>query len=121
MRVCDAKFVIAEPQTLAKVKEAAEEVGIPESNIIIFDVHHHGVPSGATSFWDLIGDDEISVGDVADSANIPASYISSSGTSGLPKAVVIPHAYLINQCQLQTERKVPYEVSIVFIFQYSRD
>ncbi|OBT69247.1 hypothetical protein VE03_01891 [Pseudogymnoascus sp. 23342-1-I1] len=111
LSVCNAKFVIAELQTLAKVKEAAAEVGIPESNIIIFDVHHHGMPSGATSFWDLISDDEISVEDVADSANVPASYISSSGTSGLPKAVVIPHAYLINQCQLQTERKVPYEVS----------
>ena len=110
MRVCNAKFVIAELQTLAKVKEAAAEVGIPESNIIIFDVNHEGVPSGSKSFWDLVGDDEISVEDVADSANVPASYISSSGTSGLPKAVVIPHAYLINQCQLQTERKVPYEV-----------
>ncbi|ELR05709.1 hypothetical protein GMDG_07552 [Pseudogymnoascus destructans 20631-21] len=111
LRVCNAKFVIADLQTLSKVKEAATEVGIPESNIIIFDVHHEGVLSGATSFWDLIGDDEITVVDVVDSANVPASYISSSGTSGLPKAVVIPHAYLINQCQIQTERKMSYEVS----------
>jgi acyl-coenzyme A synthetase/AMP-(fatty) acid ligase len=117
LRVCNAKFVVADLQTLSKVKEAAAEVGIPESNIIVFDVHHEGVPSGAKSFWDLIGDDEITVEDVADSANVPASYISSSGTSGLPKAVVIPHAYLINQCQIQTERKMPYEVSNLLIYQ----
>ena len=117
MRVCNAKFVVADLQTLSKVKEAAAEVGIPESNIIVFDVHHEGVPSGAKSIWDLIGDDEITVEDVADSANVPASYISSSGTSGLPKAVVIPHAYLINQCQIQTERKMPYEVSNLLIYQ----
>ncbi|OBT80823.1 hypothetical protein VF21_00226 [Pseudogymnoascus sp. 05NY08] len=111
LRVCNAKFVVADLQTLAKVKEAAAEVGIPESNIIVFDVHNEGVPSGAKSFWHLIGDDEIAIEDVVDSANVPASYISSSGTSGLPKAVVIPHAYLINQCQIQTERNMPYEVS----------
>lgn len=117
MRVCNAKFVIAELQTLAKVKEAAADVGIPESNIIIFDVNHEGVPPGETSIWDLIGDDNISVEDITDPENVPASYISSSGTSGLPKAVVIPHAYLINQCQLQTERKMPYEVCNFFVFQ----
>ncbi|OBT57294.1 hypothetical protein VE04_03449 [Pseudogymnoascus sp. 24MN13] len=111
LRVCNAKFVVADLQTLSKVKEAAAEVGIPESNIIVFDVHHEGVPPGTTSFWDLIGDDEITIEDIVGSANVPASYISSSGTSGLPKAVVIPHAYLINQCQIQTDRKMPYEVS----------
>jgi 4-coumarate--CoA ligase len=117
LRICNAKFVITGMQTLATVKEAAEEVGIPESNIIIFNAHHEDVPSMATTLWDLVGDDEISVETIDDPATVPASYINSSGTSGLPKAVVVPHAYLIHQCQLHTERKLPYEVMLLLRFQ----
>lgn len=111
LRICNAKFLVSGLSSLDTAKKAAAEVGIPESNIIIFNVHHEEVPSMAKTFWNLTEGKEIEWEPVTDPVNTPACYINSSGTSGLPKAVVVPHAYMIAQCKIQTDRRLPYQVS----------
>jgi len=111
LRVCEAKFLITGLQSFETAKKAAEEVDIPESNVFVFNPNHEDIPPNSRSFWDLTTHGEAAWEPVSDAANVPCAYINSSGTSGLPKAVVIPHAYMTAQCALQTDRKLPYKVS----------
>lgn len=111
LRVCQVKFLITGLSSFETAKRAAEEAGIPESNIFVFNPNQEDIPEHSKSFWELITHGEAAWETVSDAANVPCAYINSSGTSGLPKAVVIPHAYMTAQCALQTDRKLPYKVS----------
>lgn len=111
LRVCEAKFLITGLQSFETAKQAAQEVGIPESNVFVFNPNHEDIPQNAKSFWDLMTHGEAAWGSVSDAAATPCAYISSSGTSGLPKAVVVPHAYMTAQCAIQTDRNLSYTVS----------
>lgn len=111
LRVCEAKFLITGLSSFETAKKAADEAGIPESNVFIFNAKHEDIQPNTKSFWELTTHGEAAWEAVSDAANIPCAYINSSGTSGLPKAVVVPHAYMTSQCALQTDRKLPYKVS----------
>lgn len=63
--------------------------------------------------WDkLLACGELDWETVADPDNTPAAYVSTSGTSGLPKAAVIPHSYFVSQGEFQLKiTSVRYKVS----------
>lgn len=115
LRLCHAKFLVASPGCLEVAMDAAAEVCMGADRIFVFNHSEKDMPAGCKvkSWWTLIehGEGEWEV--IHDSTNEPACYINSSGTSGLPKAVVVPHMYLQNQVEILVTRKLPYKVSTI--------
>jgi acyl-CoA synthetase (AMP-forming)/AMP-acid ligase II len=114
-KASDAKFVISEPEILAPVLAAVRERGIPEANVLIFDVLGQEVPAGRRSWKDLFNhgeEDWMAFNNLQRAREITAARLFSSGTTGLPKAVTITHHNLIAQHELCFEvHPRPYQVS----------
>ena len=90
-----AKLLLTVPPFLEAAREAADRAGLAE----VFAV---GEADGATPLAELLGDPaqapEVDLDPDADIAVLPYS----SGTTGLPKGVMLTHANLVaNLCQLQ--------------------
>ncbi|GFF40358.1 putative acyl-coenzyme A synthetase [Aspergillus udagawae] len=102
-KAADTKFVISEPEILAPVLAAVEERGIPEANVLIFDVLGQEVPTGRRSWKDLFNHGEhdwVAFDDLQRAKETTAARLFSSGTTGLPKAVTITHHNLIAEHEL---------------------
>jgi acyl-coenzyme A synthetase/AMP-(fatty) acid ligase len=82
---------------------AADECGIAHSNIFVFDSQESHVPEGCQSWRKLLSHGEASWIAVEDPNNAAATYFSTSGTSGLPKAAIVSHSYLTAQGEIQAE------------------
>lgn len=107
-----ARFVLTELKTLHVAVKAASECGIPNSNIFVLNYRNeliNGDEEAFKSWKSLCGCGESDWMTVDDS-NMTAAYISTSGTSGLPKAAIISHGYLIQQAKFQEELLVDDEV-----------
>lgn len=61
------------------------------------------IPEAHQSWTKLLSCGERDWVEVDDPDNTPAAYASTSGTSGLPKAAVIPHSYLVDQGRYQDQ------------------
>lgn len=114
MRLTKPKALLVEPQMLDVTLVAAKEHGIPHSRIFVFDIHAP-IPEAhqSLSSWQvLLEHGEGDIVSVEDASRTVAVYASTSGTSGLPKAAMLPHAYLIDQAdQRCRDTDLPYEVS----------
>lgn len=95
-----ATFLLAEINNLKVASAAAKEVGIPISNIFVLNYRGEDFNSELQSWTVLLAHGENDWIQVKDPSTA-AAYVSTSGTSGLPKAAVIPHSYLISQGQFQ--------------------
>ena len=124
LKVTGATFILAEDELLEKSKQAAKENGIPDSNILLF--HPLNEPgsssaSGTKSWsevllsqgerdWDSFDDAELS-------RKTPTAHLTSSGTTGLPKACPWTHYGMIAQHEL-VQRTLfgarPYDVINLF-------
>jgi len=82
---------------------AADECGIPHSNVFVFNLPGDHVPEGHQSWKKLISYGEQDWIAVEDADNATAGYFSTSGTSGLPKAAIVSHSYLTSQGQIQAD------------------
>lgn len=108
VKTADIKFFVVQPDLLHNVLKAAEQVGLPQSNIFVFNVHEEAVPSNLRSWtwlqshgeadWELFDDEERCKSTVA-------ARLFSSGTTGLPKALEITHHNFIAQHTLTQEHK----------------
>ncbi|KAF8854356.1 4-coumarate-CoA ligase-like protein [Acephala macrosclerotiorum] len=100
VRITGAKILLTEQKTLPVTLEAAAECGISSSKIFVLNYQDESVPSPHQSWTTLLSHGEKDWVTITDS-NTPAAFVSTSGTSGLPKAAVIPHSYLISQGNFQ--------------------
>ncbi|PVI05758.1 AMP-binding enzyme [Periconia macrospinosa] len=94
-------FMIAEPQVLEKSRAAAVSCGLASSAIFALDVHDICTHQGIRSWTVLFQYGESGPFTPSDPDTTTASYQTSSGTSGFPKAAMISHSYLIDQARLQ--------------------
>jgi long-subunit acyl-CoA synthetase (AMP-forming) len=106
-----AKVIIVEPPMLDKTLVAAELCGIPKSNIFVFDIHEGFVHESLQSWSILLQHGESDFVKCNTPDTTVAAYHTTSGTSGLPKAAMIPHSYFIVQAKRRIESHVDYEVS----------
>jgi acyl-CoA synthetase (AMP-forming)/AMP-acid ligase II len=103
----DAKFLLTVPPFLDKAKEAADAAGIEE--VFVF-----GDAEGATAFETLLGIGQEAPEVLIDSSEDVVALPYSSGTTGLPKGVMLTHRNIvanISQC-LPIERLEPEEVTV---------
>lgn len=106
---------------LSNASAAADECGIPRSNIFVFDLPGDHVPDDFQSWEKLLSYGKKDWLAVEDVDNTTAGYFSTSGTSGLPKAAIVSHSYLTSQGQIQANSAAASQkvgITKEFILQY---
>ncbi|KAH7308818.1 hypothetical protein BKA65DRAFT_610605 [Rhexocercosporidium sp. MPI-PUGE-AT-0058] len=96
LRITEARYILTSLKSLSVSLSAAEECNIPPSNIFVLNFAGEDIPLTQQSWEKLLCHgtmDWVRGGGEAREA----AYVSTSGTSGLPKAAVIGHGYLISQ------------------------
>lgn len=101
IRITGAKYILTSTKTLDVTIAAADRCEIPHSNIFVLDFQAESISGGFQSWNSLLDHGESDWVEVEDPDVTPAAYVSTSGTSGLPKAAIIPHSYFVSQGEFQ--------------------
>ncbi|KAL6720094.1 hypothetical protein ACLMJK_002015 [Lecanora helva] len=114
--ITSTKLVLVEPGLLENVVHAAQECSIKHSKVFIWDAHGEDVPQGFESWNALLKSEErdwIHFDDPNQSETTTAALMSTSGTTGLPKAATVSHRAQIAQNILisHSEDSKPYEIN----------
>ncbi|EMC99102.1 hypothetical protein BAUCODRAFT_154775 [Baudoinia panamericana UAMH 10762] len=117
LKLSKARFVIAEPELLATIRDPATDLGV--RNVFLFDAqsgrrvpelpHWETLLNHGEAYW-------VSFDDMATAKSTTAMLLFSSGTTGLPKAAQVSHYNLIAQHTILYEnlfRPWPFPVSMI--------
>lgn len=88
------QFIFTEAVFLDKICRVAQEAGVDTKYVIVFDHGDGIVPAGRRSWKELQNHGEsdwIKFNHEETQAKTIAAYVMSSGTTGLPKVVVLSH------------------------------
>ena len=114
MRNTEARFLISEPELLPRIAPAIEECSLPVSNVFIFDPTGRDFPLYYRSWKGLLEHGEsdwVRFSQDDEARTTTAALLSTSGTTGLPKAAMISHANcIIQNVMLDDSRSKTYEV-----------
>ncbi|KAK0637854.1 Acyl-CoA ligase azaF [Lasiodiplodia hormozganensis] len=94
-------LLIVEPKMLEKTLTAAKQAGIATDRIYVFDTETENPDPSILSWNALLENGEADWVTVESPHETVASYNSTSGTSGLPKAAMITHSYHVSQAASQ--------------------
>ncbi|KAK2739445.1 hypothetical protein FQN57_006574 [Myotisia sp. PD_48] len=100
MKTARVGFLISEPEILQHALDASKDHGIPASRVWILNTGGREVPAGHRSWTELLTHGEqdwVRFDDEHTCRTTTAARLFSSGTTGLPKAVVITHQNFIAQ------------------------
>ncbi|KAJ5542743.1 hypothetical protein N7535_005167 [Penicillium sp. DV-2018c] len=106
IKASESKFLFSEPEIIDSLLRAAGEVGVPAKNVWIFDNLDQPIPNGMRSWKQLLmvgEEDWVRFNDLKTASTTTAARLFSSGTTGLPKAVIITHYNLAAQHELVIE------------------
>ncbi len=116
LRTTQTRFLITEPELLPRIAPAIEECSLSVSDVLVFDPTGRDFPLYYRSCKDLLNHGEsdwIHFKHHDDSKNTTAALLSTSGTTGLPKAAKISHYNCVSQnAGLNDSKNKPYNVSL---------
>ena len=115
LHMTKSRFLLSEPGLLSKIGTAVEVNALPASRIFSFDktakqssLHYH-------SWQELLKHGEadwLTFSTPGEAKNTTVALLSTSGTSGLPKAAMISqHSMVMQNVMLDDLKQKPYEVS----------
>ncbi|KAL8718555.1 MAG: hypothetical protein Q9225_004327 [Loekoesia sp. 1 TL-2023] len=99
---------------LATTMQSAKDCEIPASKVFTFETKDQAAVPGQKSWTDLLkhGEADWLTFDKPGQAKSTISTLAfTSGTTGFPKAAMIPHLYAISQLRALENQRPPYEVS----------
>ncbi|KAJ3935129.1 MAG: phenylacetyl-CoA ligase [Lentinula lateritia] len=111
IQVCNAKLILVHLDALETAVTAARSAGITLDRVIVFDVDSKNAPKGFQTVSNLVWEGLNQPSNFVESridARTKLAFLSfSSGTTGKPKAVAIPHfSVIINVIQMAIHFKV---------------
>lgn len=111
------RFIITEAELLPKIAPAAEVSGISVSNIFLFDAPKQDSPFPCNPVQELLRHGEadwVTFTDEDEAKDTTAALLSTSGTTGLPKAAMISHySCVVENVILEDSPRKPYRVCIL--------
>ena len=109
----ETRFLISEPELLPRIAPAIEECSLPVSNVFVFDPTGRDFPLYYRSWKDLLdhGERDWVRFEHDEAKSTTAALLSTSGTTGLPKAAMISHYNcIIQNVILNDSRNKTYKV-----------
>ncbi|KAL9617370.1 MAG: hypothetical protein Q9160_007818 [Pyrenula sp. 1 TL-2023] len=120
LKITQAKFIITQTEFLEVIRTAAAESGIPDSRIFTLSssiANDGGQEKNGYQSWEVLCQDGEehwkSFNDEARAKETIAALGSTSGTTGLPKAAILPHKHFVSQNAMiaTSNGNRPYEVT----------